>query len=500
MMPISTLVLVAALSGWSTSASSPTLLAGGSGEQVQPKLSWDGRGMLALSWYDAPSGFDVMVRQLTTDGDFTWPTATVVMNNSFSSTQDYQLFRGAPWAVASQQGSSSPVAAVASLNTDGTLAWTRTVSGSSASVPKGNRADDGFLWSAWVEGSNTRVQRLSQADGGFSFGAPIQIGTTGSAFAADVEPALSGSGVVVSTVRYSTFSGPKVLWANLINPDGSQPWGSTGKQVFASGSLQFGNFPEFKRVPSLGHLFAYYKTSPLQSYVQVLDAQGNRLFGTEGFGVTGDTSRERTNPAAVADGQYVYVCWIEHTPNSSIYGVYAQCFDVATGTRQWGVSGLPLAALETVYSYSGAVAHLRPEGVVFGWVRSTAFGQDTVEAMCVNAAGATVWDRRPVATNASPKGRMQAHGVPYGTILLWEDGITQGSSDIRGMRIGADGSLGPAVRPSPDLNGDGSINGADLGALLAAWSGEPGESPADLNADGVVDGADLGGLLTSWAD
>jgi hypothetical protein len=315
-----------------------------------------------------------------------------------------------------------------------------------------------------------------------------------------VEPALSGSGVVVSTVRYSTFSGPKVLWANLINPDGSQPWGSTGKQVFASGSLQFGNFPEFKRVPSLGHLFAYYKTSPLQSYVQVLDAQGNRLFGTEGFGVTGDTSRERTNPAAVADGQYVYVCWIEHTPNSSIYGVYAQCFDVATGTRQWGVSGLPLAALETVYSYSGAVAHLRPEGVVFGWVRSTAFGQDTVEAMCVNAAGATVWDRRPVATNASPKGRMQAHGVPYGTILLWEDGITQGSSDIRGMRIGADGSLGPAVRPSPDLNGDGSINGADLGALLAAWSGEPGESPADLNADGVVDGADLGGLLASWSE
>jgi hypothetical protein len=315
-----------------------------------------------------------------------------------------------------------------------------------------------------------------------------------------VEPALSGSGVVVSTVRYSTFSGPKVLWANLINPDGSQPWGTTGKQVFASGSLQFGNFPEFQRVPSLGHLFAYYKTSPLQSYVQVLDAQGNRLFGTEGFGVTGDTSRERTNPAAVADGQYVYVCWIEHTPNSSIYGVYAQCFDVATGTRQWGASGLPLAALETVYSYSGAVAHLRPEGVVFGWVRSTAFGQDTVEAMCVNAAGATVWDRRPVATNASPKGRMQACGVPYGTVLFWEDGITLGSSDIRGMRIGADGSLGPAVRPSPDLNGDGSINGADLGVLLTAWSGEPGESSADLNADAGVDGADLGQLLTAWQE
>jgi hypothetical protein len=144
------------------------------------------------------------------------------------------------------------------------------------------------------------------------------------------------------------------------------------------------------------------------------------------------------------------------------------------------------------------VAHLRPEGVVFGWVRSTAFGQDTVEAMCVSPTGATVWNRRPIASNVSPKGRMQAHGVPYGTILLWEDGITQGTSDIRGMRIGSDGSLGPAVRPSPDLNGDGQVDGADLGLLLTAWSGEPGESPADLNADGVVDGADLGELLTAW--
>jgi len=454
--------------------------------------------MLALSWYDAPSGYDVMVRQLTTDGDFTWPTATVALNNTFTSTQDYQLFRGAPWAVASQQGSSAPVAAVAALNPDGTLAWSKTVSASSANSPKGNQADDGFLWSAWIEGSNTRVQRLAQADGGFSFAAPIQIGTTGSTFAADVEPSLSGSGAVVSTVRYSTFSGPKVLWANLINPDGSQPWGATGKQVFSTGSLQFGNFPEFRRVPGAGYLFTYYKTSPLQSYVQMLDAQGNRLLGTEGVGVTADTSRERTGPSAVSDGSRIYVTWIEHTPNSSIYGVYGQCIKLATGARLWGPSGLALAPLETVYSYTGAVAHVRPEGVVFGWVRSTAFGQDTVEAMCVAPDGATVWNRRPVATNASPKGRMQAHGVPYGTVLLWEDGITQGSSDVRAMRLHKDGTLGPAPRPSPDIDGDGTVGGADLGLLLSAWSPFPLESVADLNADGTVGGADLGLLLTAW--
>jgi len=46
-----------------------------------------------------------------------------------------------------------------------------------------------------------------------------------------------------------------------------------------------------------------------------------------------------------------------------------------------------------------------------------------------------------------------------------------------------------------DLNGDGRVDGADLGQLLAAW-GMPG--PTDLDGSGFTDGADLGILLTNW--
>ena len=57
-----------------------------------------------------------------------------------------------------------------------------------------------------------------------------------------------------------------------------------------------------------------------------------------------------------------------------------------------------------------------------------------------------------------------------------------------------------------DLNGDGVVNGIDLGILLANWSipaGTPGcrgamPCPADLNGDTVVDGLDLGILLANW--
>lgn len=49
--------------------------------------------------------------------------------------------------------------------------------------------------------------------------------------------------------------------------------------------------------------------------------------------------------------------------------------------------------------------------------------------------------------------------------------------------------------PDADINGDGFVNGADLGLLLAAW-GTPG--PGDINGNGSVDGGDLGLLLAAW--
>ncbi len=51
--------------------------------------------------------------------------------------------------------------------------------------------------------------------------------------------------------------------------------------------------------------------------------------------------------------------------------------------------------------------------------------------------------------------------------------------------------------PCPgDLDGNGEVNGSDLGLFLSVW----GTSPCkfDLNDDGVCNGADLGVLLGAW--
>ncbi|MCA9286154.1 MAG: hypothetical protein KDA22_13095 [Phycisphaerales bacterium] len=56
--------------------------------------------------------------------------------------------------------------------------------------------------------------------------------------------------------------------------------------------------------------------------------------------------------------------------------------------------------------------------------------------------------------------------------------------------------LGEEPSNPADLNGDGVVDGADMGILLGAW-GTSG--PGDLNGDGTVDGADVGLLLAAWS-
>jgi hypothetical protein len=53
----------------------------------------------------------------------------------------------------------------------------------------------------------------------------------------------------------------------------------------------------------------------------------------------------------------------------------------------------------------------------------------------------------------------------------------------------------PPSNPA-DIDGDGVVNAADLGVLLAAWGSSL--DIADINDDGIVDGNDLGLVLSSW--
>lgn len=80
-----------------------------------------------------------------------------------------------------------------------------------------------------------------------------------------------------------------------------------------------------------------------------------------------------------------------------------------------------------------------------------------------------------------------------------DDGVTIGSFVVSNQSgdLELDELIFAVANCPADLDGDGSVNGADLGLLLAAWA-QP--SPGDLDFNGTVDGADLGLLLAAWGD
>lgn len=70
---------------------------------------------------------------------------------------------------------------------------------------------------------------------------------------------------------------------------------------------------------------------------------------------------------------------------------------------------------------------------------------------------------------------------------------TGGQQNVYGIRLEFDGIEAPCP---VDLDGNGSVDGGDLGLFLGVW----GTSPCafDLDGDGSCNGADLGILLGSW--
>ncbi len=119
----------------------------------------------------------------------------------------------------------------------------------------------------------------------------------------------------------------------------------------------------------------------------------------------------------------------------------------------------------------------------------------------VNAVGFYTWATVP-ALVADVQAWLDTPAVNYGWVMVGNEATLETAKRFD-ARESSDITHHPTITvvytlasAAPgDLNGDGKINGVDMGILLAAWGGT---GPADLNRDGIVDGADLGLLLSNW--
>lgn len=107
-------------------------------------------------------------------------------------------------------------------------------------------------------------------------------------------------------------------------------------------------------------------------------------------------------------------------------------------------------------------------------------------------------------TATYPLAPVVSAGALQGTVInvdAWAvDAAGRQASGGAAVMVGTQFSGGSGASMVTDLNGDGIVNGADLGLLLGSWG--PCDACAactgDINGDGSVDGADLGLLLGDW--
>ena len=117
------------------------------------------------------------------------------------------------------------------------------------------------------------------------------------------------------------------------------------------------------------------------------------------------------------------------------------------------------------------------------------------------AAGSVTWTGGDYAVSAN------GNALRFGTMYnFWFDANqppTAATGTIGLFRPGTNPTValaiqGPSGTPTnpADLNGDGLVDSADLGLLLAAWGSS---GPGDIDNNGTVNAPDLAALLSAWS-
>ena len=137
-------------------------------------------------------------------------------------------------------------------------------------------------------------------------------------------------------------------------------------------------------------------------------------------------------------------------------------------------------------------------------------GSAIADVACVFDSGAIVQDSRFAGSFASSLLKtLPGFGSWSGCVRAPVSAAAPGSSiarstfcalqcDVAGPEISVSGLVESNACCEGDVDRSRTVDGADLGLLLARWGAAPVAEQADMNGDGIVDGADLATMLESW--
>ena len=421
-------------------------------DQVQPKIVNHTDGTAYISWLQNNNGYDVYLQRIDANGNKLWDDkGIVVAARNYTSTQDYGLsidFDGNAVITFRDDRFDGERVTVNRVAPDGTLLWgsngVAVSTGGFIAEPKVIVASNNTIIAAYTGEGFVGVTALD-LDGTVLWYAN-QTGSSPFALS-DINPSDAPNQSGEFIVMMQTFGPPTVprrLFAQKINANGANLWGSTPVQIMTESNLQFGNFPDFIPDGNGGMFVSWYQVQPgLNVKVQGIRNDGSFYFPENGIFASENTSRLRVNPSIVlSPDEDLYIFWIELNSNQSQSGLYGQKL-AKDGQRMWGSTGkvfVPLAPPAFTGTYAALFGN---DPVVFYTRNTTSVTESHIRAARISTDGDFVWPGDFVAISDIPSSHSRLSLVnpnPDEVFIAWQQSSTP--ANIFAQNLHADGELG----------------------------------------------------------
>lgn len=457
---IALLVPTATLAQWSSDPLVNLAVAAKTDEQAQPKVGTLPDGSAYVSWFDndpsgsPPWGYDVFLQYFDSTGVAQWgPDGVCIADRGLSWTTDYGFdvdAAGNALLAFNDDRSGSTQITVTKVSPAGTQLWgaagVQVSSGTDEKYsPEVVATSDGNIAVGWVgtdrKGLGMVFVTKLDANGGEIWSSTIKAAKGYTYDFSSIAASDSGS-VVVTWVRTNTgpLSTRRHLMAQKYSATGHPVWGK-GVVLLDNASLQGGEFPAVLSDGAGGAVIGWYTaTTPLESYVQHVSADGVELFQHNGLAAATNTN-DRSEPSFTFDAATGDIIMVYNERSANGYGVGGQRFS-PTGARLWTDSGVTIRPHDWSVTTMWPTVVNSPTGALVTWIEQVAYPDSEIYGAKVDATGALVCTGINVTLAPGSKNRIAAVSTPQGGgIFAWEDGRTD-YNDIFAQRLGPDCNLG----------------------------------------------------------